>query len=89
LHDLDTVGLTLKNQGAAFVVVGIATKDGRPTVEGVEIGDNVIQIDGTKTKGATPGAIFAALHGRPGESRILTIERKGTEITTQVKVTAF
>jgi C-terminal processing protease CtpA/Prc len=82
-------GLTLRNQGGAFFVTGIATQGGRPTVEGVEVGDKLVQIDGNKTRGASLGTIFSALHGKPGETRILTLERNGTEVAVQAPITAF
>jgi C-terminal processing protease CtpA/Prc len=83
------IGLTLKKQGGAYFVAGITTRKGKPTVEGVEPGDKLVQIDGNKTKGASLGTIFTALHGKPGEIRILTLERHGTEINIHAKITAF
>lgn len=89
LHDLVTVGLTLKNRGDAFFIAGIATQAGRPTVEGVEVGDELLQIDGHNMKGASPGALFSALHGQPGEVRNLTLERNGTKFEVKAKVASF
>jgi C-terminal processing protease CtpA/Prc len=66
-------------------VTGIATQGGRPTVEGVEVGDKLVQIDGNKTRGASLCTIFSALHGKPGETRILTLERNGTEVAVQAQ----
>jgi hypothetical protein len=38
---------------------------------------------------ATRGAVFAALHGKPGEVRMLLLERDGQQLTVPAKVTAF
>ena len=62
---------------------------GRPTVEGVLPGDRLTRIGALDTAGATWGAIYGALHGRPGELRTLTIERDGRRLTVPARVTAF
>jgi len=88
-HDLDQVGLTLASDRGEFLVAAVALKNGRPTVEGVLPGDRLMRIDTLDTVGATWGAIYAALHGRPGEGRALTIERKGRRLSVPAIVTAF
>jgi hypothetical protein len=65
-HDLDQVGLTRESDRGAFLVAAVAAKNGRPTVEGVRPGDRLMRIDALDTAGATWGAIYSALHGRPG-----------------------
>jgi hypothetical protein len=89
-HDLDQVGLTLKalNNGE-YAVAAIVTQNGKPTVAGVEPGDKLIRIGAMETKGATWGALFSALHGKPGDVRTLILERAGQQITIRAKVTAF
>jgi hypothetical protein len=88
-HDLDQVGLTLRSEGQRFVVAVVATKHGKPTVDGVLPGDKLIRIGALETGGATWGAIFDAMHGKPGESRSLILERDGHRLTVTAKVTAF
>ena len=88
-HELDQVGLTLQFSKGEYVVAGIATKDGRPTVDGVQAGDKLLQIDTLTTKGANWGAIFGALHGKPGEVRALVLDRDGKLLRIQAVVTAF
>jgi hypothetical protein len=88
-HDLDQVGLTLKSDRGAFLVAAVALKNGRPTVEGVLPGDRLMRIDALDTAGATWGAIYSALHGRPGELRALSIERDGERLSVPSRVTAF
>src|SRR5215472_12898407 len=90
-HDLDQVGLTLEtrdNQHGYFVAA-VARKEGKLTVRGVEAGDRLLEIDGVQLESATRGAIFSALHGKPGDLRALTLERGGRELKTSVPVSAF
>jgi hypothetical protein len=88
-HDLDQVGLTLRSEGRDFSVAAVATKNGRPTVEGVLPGDRLIRVGELETGKATWGAIYDAMHGKPGESRALMLERNGTRLTVAAVVTAF
>jgi hypothetical protein len=87
--DQDQVGITLRTAGGGYFVAAIATKNGKPTVSGVLIGDRVIQIGALETARATPGDIYAALHGKPGEPRVLILERDGAQVTVTAYVTAF
>ena len=88
-HDLDQIGLTLRAESGAFFVAGIATKDGRPTVDGVRPGDKLVRVGGLDTSAATWGAIYAAMHGKPGDRRPLVVERHGARISIDAVVTAF
>jgi hypothetical protein len=88
-HDLEQVGLTLRTERGEFVVAKIATKNGVPTVDGVLPGDKLIRIGDLETGKATWGAIFSALHGRPGETRSLVLERNGNRFAVATRVTAF
>lgn len=87
--DLCEVGLTLRSEGGAIFVAAIATKNGRPTVMGVMPGDRLVRIGNLDLATASKGAIYDALHGTPGESRALTLERNGARVSVNVPVTAF
>ena len=88
-HDLDQVGLTLMFRGGEYFVAAVATQHGKPTVEGVQVGDKLLQIDGVQTRGAARSTIFAAMHGKPGDVRTLVLERHGKRLTVQARVTRF
>lgn len=88
-HDLDQVGLTLESKHGQYFVAGVATQNGKATVEGVEVGDQLLQIDGLRTNAVTWAAIYDAMHGRPGEIRNLVLERNGRQFRVPAKVTAF
>jgi hypothetical protein len=90
-HDLDQVGVTLETRDDAegYFIGGVAEKDGNPTVEGLRAGDKLLQVDDLRLIGATRGAIFSALHGKPGTVRLLILERDGRQFTLQTKTSAF
>ena len=87
--DQDQIGLTLRAQGGSYFVAAIATKNGVPSVSGVEIGDRLIKIGDLEATNTSFGAIYGAMHGRAGETRVLLLERNGTQITVTARVTGF
>ena len=87
--ELDQVGLTFRYKDHSFVVAGIATRNGEPTVEGVLLGDRLIKVDQLDTRTATWGAVYDALHGKPGEARTLILERNGQRLAIDTRVTGF
>jgi C-terminal processing protease CtpA/Prc len=52
-------------------------------------GDRLTRIGGMDLSQATWGAIYHALHGAPGESRSLTLERRGVPFSITATVRAF
>jgi hypothetical protein len=85
--DMDLVGLTLRLEtDGRYQVIGVATKDGRPVAEGVEPGDTLLDVGDLKTTGATMGTVVDALRGKPGERRILVLERDGRRFSVEAKV---
>ena len=90
-YDLNQVGVTLERRDGqqGYFIAGVALKDERPTVDGVVVGDRLVKIDDLDVSNATRGAIFSALHGKPGDTRVLTLERDGKEVTLTAKVTGF
>jgi hypothetical protein len=88
-HDLDQVGLVLRSDHGQFVIAAVAEKNGIPTVEGVSSGDRLVRIGALETQKASWGAIYDAMHGKPGETRILVLERDGHRWNVAAKVTAF
>lgn len=86
-HDLDLVGLTIGPEaGGRWNVLGVAQRDGRPVVEGVETGDLLLGVGTLQTTGATMGSVVDALRGTPGELRVLALERAGKRITVEARV---
>jgi hypothetical protein len=88
-HDLDQVGITLIRSDNAYTIGAIATKNGTPTVDGIHAGDTLVAVDSHTLTNATRGQIFAALHGAPGDTRALTLERDGKRFAVTAVVTHF
>jgi len=90
-HDLDQVGVTLERRDTekGYFIAGIAEKDGKPTVEGIRVGDKLVQVDNVRLEDATRGAVFSALHGKSGTVRVLILERNGKQVTVSAKTSAF
>jgi len=89
-HDLDIVGLTLQPQtNGGYRVIGVAAKDGHPSVVGVEPGDVLLEIGGLLVTGASMGTVVDALRGSPGDTRALVLERNGTRVNVTATVRRF
>jgi hypothetical protein len=89
-HDMDLVGLTLRLEpDSVYTVVGVAEKEGRPSVEGVLPGDRLLEVDALQATGATMGTVVDALRGKPGDVRTLVVERDGERHTIQARVERF
>lgn len=90
-HDLDQVGITLIRRTRRYFVGGIVRKAGLDDarVEGVEIGDELIAVDELNVRGASMDAVLSALHGSPGATRRLVVERGGVTLEVDVGVAAF
>jgi len=86
-HDMDIVGLTLRPEpDNTYRVIGIAQKDGKPVVDGVEPGDVLLRVENLKTTGATMGTVVDALRGKPGDIRVLVLERNGKQSRIKARV---
>jgi hypothetical protein len=88
-HELDQVGITLQARAGEYFIAAIAQKDGKPTVDGVKVGDKLVQVEQLSLAHSNWGAIFAALHGMPGDVRTLVIDRAGERVVVQAVVTGF
>jgi hypothetical protein len=86
-RDMDIVRLTVKplNDGR-YEVVGVVGPDGGLVVDGVESGDILLQVGDVPATGATMGTVVDALRGKPGDVRILKLERKGKPFTVETRV---
>jgi C-terminal processing protease CtpA/Prc len=88
-HDLDQVGLTLLAHNDDYFIAGIASQDGKTTVEGIQPGDKIVKIEGLPASGASRDAVLSVLHGRAGDVRKIVVERNGDFVTVDARVTAF
>jgi len=91
-HDLDQVGITLETRDdmkGYFIAAIATTMNGKPSVQNVRVGDKLLQVDDVVVRDATRGAIFSALHGKPGSTRTLLLERDGKQMRVPVLTNAF
>jgi len=89
-HDLDQVPITINPElDGSFTVIGIAERKGQKLMDGVEPGDKLIQAGELKTSGATFGQVLEALHGKPGETCILVLDRAGRPVRVSATVVPF
>lgn len=87
---LNQVGIIIRpTPDGEYFVMGVATQSGKQTVEGVAAGDRLLRVNGVAVTGATMGTVLRMLHGRPGETRKLEIERHETKFTVNVRVASF
>jgi hypothetical protein len=86
-HEMDLVGLSVRQLAdSSYQVVGVVQKAGRPLVNGVVSGDILFSIGNIDTRGVTMGTVVDALRGKPGEIRVLGIERDGKRFRTEATV---
>jgi hypothetical protein len=87
VDDLDVVGLILQPRpDGSFTVLGVAQKDGKPVVEGIEKKDRLLKIEGRDVTGKTLQEVLQSLQGKPGEIRHLVLEREGKPVTIAAPV---
>lgn len=88
-RELNLVGLILapsRDRDGRFGVRGIAKKDGKDTVEDVQPGDKLLQVDGVDMQGLTMDSVIDSLRGKPGDIHSLLLDRKGKQFTVKAPV---
>ena len=88
-HDLDQIGLTLTLKNGEYFVAAVTTQNGKPSIEGVQVGDKLLKVDALELRTSTWDAIFSAMHGSPGDIRTLHIERNGVPFIVRASIKAF
>ncbi len=88
--DFDVVGLILRpGVDTGFTIVAVADFDGKPSVPGVQAGDDLVAVDDIPVPDSTLGQVWSLLEGSPGQERKLTIERAGKQFTLVAQVKHF
>ena len=88
-NELDQVGITLVYKSGDYFIGGVVRKNGQPTEAGLSAGDKIMQVGGQAVHGLAREAVLSALHGTPGESRQIVVERDGSTIAQSASVIAF
>jgi len=85
--EMDIVRLTVGPlDDGRYSVIGVLGADGKPVVAGVEMGDVLLHVGDLETTGATMGTVIDSLRGKPGEVRILKLDRDGIPIAVEARV---
>jgi len=88
--DMSLVGLILRPEAdGRYSILGVSRYDGRPSVPGVLKGDILLKVNDKNVTGLTMGKTWSLLHGNPGTSYTLTIERAGKQLTVNAKAHRF
>jgi hypothetical protein len=84
--DLHSVGISLIHTPEGYTIGGVVRADGIPALPDAEVGDALIAVDGRRAADMTRGTILAALYGKPGERRMLTLQRSKQRFDVQTVV---
>lgn len=88
--EFDVVGLVLRPEiDGRFTIIGVADFEGKPSVAGLQAGDELLAVNDIPVPGSTMGQVWALLRGNPGQERKLTIGRAGKTLTVPAKVQHF
>jgi len=86
-NDMNIVGITLRPEtNGNYTIIGVASKNVIPLVDGIQSGDLLIQINDSQVKDKSMGKVIDALRGKPGEIKNLTLERKGERVKLTAEV---
>ncbi|MBG0810467.1 peptide-binding protein [Methylosinus sp. H3A] len=88
-REFDRVGVTLVYERGDYFIGGIIARAGRASVDGLEIGDLLVAIDGEPTHGAPRERVLTALRGAPGARKILRVARGSAELDVAAEIAAF
>jgi C-terminal processing protease CtpA/Prc len=88
--EFDVIGLVLRPEDdGRFTILRVAEFEGKPSVAGVQAGDQLVAVDNIPVHGSTMGQVWAMLGGTPGQERRLTIGRAGKQVVVPAKVQHF
>ena len=85
-HDLDVVGITvLPQRDGSYSVAGISEQNSQ-MFQSARRGDRLIQVESLKVTGAPIARVIDSLRGKPGETRLLVLERDGKQFEVRAPI---
>lgn len=88
-HDLDQIGITLVRREARYFIGGSIRPSGLasdPALVEIASGDELLGVGSLDVRGAGKAAVLAALGGKPGETRLLRLQREGRAFETTATI---
>jgi len=88
--EFDVVGLVLRPEDdGRYTILGVPDFEGKPAVDGVQPGDQLVAVNEIPVQGSTMGQVWSMLAGTPGQEKKLTVERGGKVLVVVAKVQHF
>lgn len=88
--EFDVVGLVLRPEDdGRYTILGVPDFEGKPAVDGVQPGDQLVAVNDIPVQGSTMGQVWSMLGGTPGQEKKLTVERGGKTVVVVAKVRHF
>jgi hypothetical protein len=85
--DMDEVPVVLRpERDGTYTVIGVCERNGKKLMNVARPGDKLISVGGLAVRNATFGTVLQELHGHPGDTRILVLERNGKRLQVAAKV---
>ncbi len=85
--DMAQVPVVLRpERDGTYTVIGICRRDGKKLMNGVLPVDKLVAVGSLAVRNAAFGTVLRALHGRPGDKRVLVPERNGQSVKITVTV---
>ena len=87
---LDMVGLTLHPEpDGSYSILRAITPNGESPQSSISPSDRLVAVDGMQLSEMTMGSVIHALSGKPGESKVLTLEHAGRKYEVHATVHRF
>ena len=87
--ELNAVGISLVHTPTGYRVGGLVRRTGTTSARGIEVGDQLTAVNGQQAASMSRGTILEALHGTPGDHKLLTLDRDGKTINVDAMVNDY
>jgi len=86
-HDLDVIGITLQAQrDGNYVIAGISDQTNQKIYSAARRGDRLIKVGTLEVTGASFARVIDSLRGKPGNWRLLVLERDGKQFEVKAPI---
>ena len=85
-HDLDVVGITLLPKRDGTYSVAAISEQSNQAFQAARRGDRLVNVGALKVTGASIARVIDSLRGKPGETRLLLLERNGKQFEVRAPI---